>query len=271
MGLRIVISYKVHHKSDELKVFPMSLIDHSMEKEKGVLSGPQIGRSVAFKKPRIVISDKITKLYVVGSNRLHNELLLSYIKRYLPIMGVCNFNLGSITAVVEHKDKEIIFILLDCVNYDQTEIWKDLFVWKIDNSSDCYIAFCNVKPDADIEKHALSNNVHGIFYADDPIELIPKGITAIENGEIWYPRRILASYLSERIKVEPISNDRSYVKLSNREKEILAIVVKGCSNKEIADKMNLSCHTVKTHIYNIYKKIGVDNRFQALLWASKYL
>ena len=43
------------------------------------------------------------------------------------------------------------------------------------------------------------------------------------------------------------------------------------NSQEIADKLCISSHTVKTHIYNIFKKIGVPNRLQAALWAAKNL
>ena len=59
--------------------------------------------------------------------------------------------------------------------------------------------------------------------------------------------------------------------LSGREKEVLRFVAVGLGNDEIANKLNLSPHTVKTHLYHIYKKIGVTNRLQATLWAAAYL
>ena len=45
----------------------------------------------------------------------------------------------------------------------------------------------------------------------------------------------------------------------------------GSTNKEIADKMFISVHTVKTHLYNVYRKINAANRLQATLWATKNL
>ena len=53
--------------------------------------------------------------------------------------------------------------------------------------------------------------------------------------------------------------------------EVLALVSSGARNDEIADRLFISPHTVKTHLYKIYKKIGVPNRLQAALWASKNL
>lgn len=51
-------------------------------------------------------------------------------------------------------------------------------------------------------------------------------------------------------------------KLSEREKEILYVLLRGCSYKEIGDRLFISVNTVKTHTKNIYSKLGLKNRIE---------
>ena len=51
--------------------------------------------------------------------------------------------------------------------------------------------------------------------------------------------------------------------LSRRESEILALLVQGLSNRQIADALYLSSETVKTHVRGLYRKLGVNNRVKA--------
>lgn len=56
--------------------------------------------------------------------------------------------------------------------------------------------------------------------------------------------------------------------LTDREKQILDRLCKGATNSDIANALFISEHTVRTHIYNIFKKIKVKNRTQAMYWAT---
>jgi DNA-binding NarL/FixJ family response regulator len=55
-----------------------------------------------------------------------------------------------------------------------------------------------------------------------------------------------------------------------REREVVEKLAEGFSNREIARHFNISPHTVKTHTYNIYTKINVENRLQASLWLGRH-
>jgi DNA-binding NarL/FixJ family response regulator len=61
------------------------------------------------------------------------------------------------------------------------------------------------------------------------------------------------------------------VRLAQREKEIISHICQGFKNKEIAQKLNISEQTVKSHCNRIYKKLGVNDRLQLALYSNKIL
>ncbi|TCP58172.1 LuxR family two component transcriptional regulator [Tumebacillus sp. BK434] len=105
----------------------------------------------------------------------------------------------------------------------------------------------------------------GYLLKDSPIsEVIDAIRTVMQGGSVLHPdqtRKLLASY---REKDKPDGE-----KLSPREHEVLITLVKGLSNKEIAEQLFISETTVKLHISNIYRKLGVKSRSQAIMYAVK--
>ncbi|RJP49663.1 MAG: DNA-binding response regulator [Anaerolineaceae bacterium] len=81
--------------------------------------------------------------------------------------------------------------------------------------------------------------------------------------------RVLAGFASgvdSADKPEPASG--SFEALSEREREVLRLVAEGCSNQEIASRLVISITTVKTHVGNIFNKLGVTSRTQAIARAE---
>ena len=100
-------------------------------------------------------------------------------------------------------------------------------------------------------------------------ELLLRGIRAIFDHEIWIPRRKMAGYLLEGGR--HLSGSPLPAELTAREVQILTALSRGESNRAIADKLCISPHTVKTHLYRIFKKIAASNRLQAAQWAAQNL
>jgi DNA-binding NarL/FixJ family response regulator len=223
------------------------------------------------KKKKNASLDSMAYLHVVGKNKLQNDLLLSFLKERTSFSGKCNKSLESVTPVKKDEHELSQFVLLDWTGIDSEKICDDIDSWRNAHSCRCVFAFCNVDPKVAIEKLALTNNIHGLFYKDDPMHIIPKGISAILSGDLWYSRKTLTKRILENNSSRHNFDHAAASHLTLREREILILMASGCSNKGIAGELCISGHTVKTHVYNIYRKLNVDSRFQAALWAAKYL
>lgn len=105
---------------------------------------------------------------------------------------------------------------------------------------------------------AFNAGAVGFVVKDMPLERLLEAIRQVFEGEQYIPPEISAR-LSRRV----VSH------LSPRELEVLSLVAKGQSNKEIAADLHLVEGTVKVHLTNIFAKLGVSDRTQALLAAVK--
>jgi LuxR family transcriptional regulator, positive regulator of biofilm formation len=116
----------------------------------------------------------------------------------------------------------------------------------------------------------LQTGVKGIFYEGVPLEVFIEGIFKILNGGVWFPEDLMLRWIaSHRRRVIVHAKERPF--LSSREIEIIGKLAEGLTNDEIAGQLHISLYTVKTHLQNIYRKVEVSNRTQAILWASKNL
>jgi len=210
-------------------------------------------------------------LNIVGQNTLQNELLLSFLKKETGLKGKCFPTLESMPPIDENEPAIPQLLLLDCRSIDMKNIWEDIRAGNFSHGCPCFFILCNAEAGSGIEKTAMDNNMQGIFYNNDPPHSISKGVGAVLRGDFWYPRKTMKKMLKgERFSSDVFVNPTAS-RLTAREKQVLVCMASGYTGKAIADDLEISSHTVKNHVYNIYKKINVTNRLQASLWAVKYL
>ena len=112
-------------------------------------------------------------------------------------------------------------------------------------------------------------SVVGVFYEKDNVQIISEGVKKIIDGELWLSRKVTNDLISiYRSKQNGILT--TTVSLTTREKEILQLLSFGSSNVDIASALFVSENTVKTHLHNVFKKLNVRNRLQAMIWAKGY-
>ena len=209
-------------------------------------------------------------IYIVGPRRLQNEAIASCLQRETGDQCFVHEVLADVPLdEVSDKDRQGL-VLLDCQGKDEKKVLAELRPYLSRKQSENYMALFNVSRGSRIEKKCISEGVRGFFYAEDQLEIMVKGVQAVLDGDWWLSREIMIKCI-----LEGTDNDR-YARrgkeiLTSRQIEVLAQVAVGASNDEIADRLNISSHTVKTHLYNVFKKIKVTNRLQAALWAAKHL
>ena len=110
----------------------------------------------------------------------------------------------------------------------------------------------------------ISKRVGGILPPGADSFLLKKAIKAVSSGELWLDRKTMKNILSR----ESLSK-KEEVKLSDTEKEVVSLICEGYRNKEIAQKLNVTEQTVKSHCNRIFKKVGVSDRLQLAITVYK--
>jgi two-component system nitrate/nitrite response regulator NarL len=118
---------------------------------------------------------------------------------------------------------------------------------------------------------ALSAGVDGYLLKNMSADALHQSLRLVLLGEKVFPTD-LARLLSEGWATSRSENGQmgDFCGLSDREMQILGCLLDGASNKQIAYALELSDGTVKVHIKTILKKIGVQNRTQAAVWALNH-
>jgi two-component system, NarL family, nitrate/nitrite response regulator NarL len=117
---------------------------------------------------------------------------------------------------------------------------------------------------------ALQLGARGVVLKDSATQILLKSIRAVMNGEYWVGRESvsnLVQYLRTLATPPSAFPQRNKYRLTPRELEIIAAVVAGFANKEIAQYFKISEDTVKHHLSNIFDKVGVSSRLELALFA----
>ncbi len=129
------------------------------------------------------------------------------------------------------------------------------------------VLLLTVHNEVDYLVKAVDVGVDGYIVKDSESSELKKAIQCIMSGE-KYIQPNLIPFLNNRLVIR--DSDREKIdSLTKREMDVLILVANGMFNKEIATNLNISERTVKNHLSNIFKKIGVIDRTQAAVFAIK--
>ncbi len=116
---------------------------------------------------------------------------------------------------------------------------------------------------------AFRAGVRGVFSRSESLKSLAKCIHCVSQGQIWANSgelQYLLEALGEALPMR-VMDARGTTLLSRREQEVVRCVAEGLSNREIAQRLGLTEHTVKNYLFRIFDKLGVSKRVEVVLYA----
>jgi two-component system, NarL family, nitrate/nitrite response regulator NarL len=119
---------------------------------------------------------------------------------------------------------------------------------------------------------AVEAGASGVLHKSTPIKDIVEAVRKLRAGEaLLSPAEVVEMLrLVGRERQEEHAARQAVERLTPREKEVLQALAEGLESREIAEKLNVTVETERTHMVNILHKLGVHSRLQALVFAARH-
>ncbi len=209
---------------------------------------------------------------VADSNQLQSQLLVRELRRR-PEFHVtsCVFDADAILQVIGSTPIEVALLNAN----SPINGWPDMTVVRR-----LHLAHPEVGKvillstyDRDVVINAFRSGARGLFcFAQYPFRLLCKCIHSVQGGEVWANTEQL-KYVIESLNQVPslhMVNSRGIRLLTPREEQVVALVADGLSNREVAQELCLSEHTIKKYLFRIFDKLGISSRVELVLYALSH-
>lgn len=205
------------------------------------------------------------RVLVADSSRIHTHLLAEALKRDVEF-EVVPFDPDSrrLVSATTGLDTDVLVISsnLDERQSRGFEVLRDLRAVRPETRAVVLMDTLN----DEMVLSAFRAGARGIFGKSQPVEVLSRCIKSVHQGQIWANSRemsLAVNALADSPVVRTV-NARGLSLLSKREIQVVQCLAEGLGNREIADRLKLSQHTVKNHLFRIFDKLGVSSRIELL-------
>jgi two-component system nitrate/nitrite response regulator NarL len=205
------------------------------------------------------------RVLVADNTQIHTQLLADALKREAGLdvtSADCDSNSLVATAVSHKTDVLVVSSNLDEQPHRSFEVLRELRalqpqirgVMLLDSSKH------------EVILHAFRAGARGIFSRHDSMESLCKCVRSVHEGQIW-ANTVQMSFAVEALASSPTVravDANGLDLLSKREMEVVRSLAEGLTNREIAERLGLSQHTIKNYLFRVFDKLGVSSRVELL-------
>ena len=207
------------------------------------------------------------KVMLVEDHSMIREGLKQLLELEDDIKVVAGFADGK-RAVDEYLSIKPDVVLMDINMPVMTGLEATEQIRKLDN--DARIIMLTIHQDREYLIKALDLGAQGYILKDAESRVLIEAVRGVFNGQTYIQSSMARELVSEYRRIKSGSSDSPGDQLTDRELEVLKLLTKGMLNKEIANALFISEKTVKNHISSIFRKLDVQDRTQAAVYAIKH-
>ena len=215
------------------------------------------------------------QIYILGPENIQNQLMKDLFRYELQCYPGLSPDIHAFPVSSNlHGGRRLI--LVDCFGRDMNYYLESFELIKKIIPYFKIVAFFNLTETWGKERTAIDLGIKGFFYIGDDVKTLCEGIYTLFIEGLWIPKGGLFEPVDNEYDISDRGPDGTGTEsviqlLTKRELQILKLLQNGYKNEAIGDQLQIGISTVKTHLYNTYKKIGVTNRAEAIVWAVKNL
>jgi DNA-binding NarL/FixJ family response regulator len=205
------------------------------------------------------------RVLVADSSRIHTHLLSDALKREAAF-EVISFDSDSqsLISAATGFDADVLVISSDLDDQHSRgfQVLHDLRARKPEVRA--IVLMDTVKDEMILS--AFRAGARGIFGKTQPVDELCRSIKCVHQGQIWANSREMSLAVEALANAPAIRsvNARALSLLSKREIQVVHCLAEGLGNREIANRLKLSQHTVKNHLFRIFDKLGVSSRIELM-------
>jgi two-component system, NarL family, nitrate/nitrite response regulator NarL len=214
------------------------------------------------------LASRKIRVLVADNSRIHSQLLANALQQD-PDLAIVSWDPTSsslVAAVVSQK----VDVLAICSSFGGSAAAGLKVVRELRSlQPKTKVVVLLDSQDAQLVTDAFRSGARGVFSRESSVEMFSKCIRSVDRGEIWADNRgvSLAMDALASIPVIRTFDSGALNLLSKREFEVVQYVVQGMTNREIAQRLGLSQHTVKNYLFRVFDKLGVSSRVELLFIA----
>jgi len=211
-------------------------------------------------------SEKLTTVAIVDDSRLVREALAAMLGR-LPDLQVVASGAAD-AAFIDETKPDVLLLDVGLGDEDSLRVATSL----AKRSPGTKVIVMDLIPMSDDIVQFVNAGVSGFVLKDATFDEFVATIRSVAAGGKVLPSRMTESLFSQIAKAADAQGHEHVledVRMTRREREVIELIGEGLSNKEIAQRLNIAAHTVKSHVRNVMEKLALHTRLQIAAYSRR--